>query len=91
MTLKSSKYGGLRVFLKKPKYLLLRSDGPFIPGRGLHVGESAAEALGEVFGYGLASWPYVAIKGKKKTSYFLKTNTHQSQTNTHQNQTNKAM
>lgn len=55
MTLKSSNYGGLRVFLKKSKYLLLRNDGPFIPGWGLHVGESAAEALGEVFEYSLAS------------------------------------
>lgn len=54
MALKSLKYGGLRVFLKKPKYLLLHSNGLFILGRGLHVKELAAKALDEVFVYGLA-------------------------------------
>lgn len=55
MALKSLKHGGLRVFLKKPKYRFLCSNGLFILDRGLHVRELAAKALDEVFVYGFAS------------------------------------
>lgn len=77
MTLNSLKHGGSRVFSKR----LLQNSGLFIQGHGLHVRESAQD---EVFVFGLASQPYVPIKGKGKSSSFLKTTQNLPKSN-HQN------